>query len=96
MESLRQRGCGKKTKFHYLRHTFAVIEWKKTGDIYLVSKKLGHSFVTTTEIYTKLELCQIREDFPSLTRKFNGGGQRDIRLQLWESLIDEIASVVQW
>ena len=64
-----------KSKVHYLRHTFAVMEWLRSGDIYLVSKKLGHSSVTTTEIYTKLELCQLREDFPSLTRKLDGGGQ---------------------
>ena len=55
----------KKTKFHYLRHTFAVMEWLRTGDIYLVSKKLGHSSITTTEIYTKLELYQLRKDFPN-------------------------------
>ena len=53
----------------------AVIEWLRGGDIYLVSKKLGHSFITTTEIYTKFELCQLREDFPSLTRKLGAGGQ---------------------
>ena len=51
------------------------MEWLRTGDIYLVSKKLGHSSVTTTEIYTKFELCQLREDFPSLTRKLDGDGQ---------------------
>ena len=45
------------------------------GDIYFVCKKLGHSSVTITEIYTKLELYQLREDFPSLTRNLNGGGQ---------------------
>ena len=66
---------GNKTRLHYLRHTFAVMEWLRSGDIYLVSKKLGHSSVTTTEIYTKFELCQLREDFPSLTRKLGDGGQ---------------------
>ena len=63
-----------KSKFHNLRHTFGVMEWLRTGDIYLVCKKMGHSSVTTTEIYTKLELCQLREDFPSLTRKLGDGG----------------------
>ena len=64
-----------KRRLHYLRHTFGVMEWLRTGDIYLVCKKMGHSSVTTTEIYTKLELCQLREDFPSLTRKLDGDGQ---------------------
>ena len=47
----------------------------KEWDIYLIFKKLEHSSVTTTEIYTKFELCQLREDFPSLTRKLGDGGQ---------------------
>ena len=64
-----------KSKVHYLRHTFAVMEWLRSSDIYLVSKKLGHSSVTTTEIYTKLELCQLRADFPSLTHKLDSDGQ---------------------
>ena len=45
------------------------------GDIYFVCKKLGHSSVTITEIYTKLELYQLWEDFPILIRNFDGGGQ---------------------
>ena len=53
----------------------AVMECLRSGDIYLVSKKLGHSSVTTREIYTKFELYQLREDFPSLTRKLGDGGQ---------------------
>ena len=68
-------GLGNKTRLHYLRHTFMVMEWLRSGDIYLIFKKLEHSSVTTTEIYTKFELCQLREDFPSLTRKLGDGGQ---------------------
>ena len=46
-----------KRKHRYLHHTFGVMGWLRTGNIYLVCKKMGHSSVTTTEIYTKLELC---------------------------------------
>ena len=53
-----------KSKFHNLRHTFGVMEWLRTGDIYLVCKKMGHSSVTTTEIYTKFDLSELRKDFP--------------------------------
>jgi len=55
---------GNKTRLHYLRHTFAVMEWLRSGDIYLVCKKLGHSSVTTTEIYTKFDESELKKDFP--------------------------------
>ena len=61
----------KKTKFHNLRHTFAVMEYLRTKDIYKVCKKLGHSSVTTTEIYAKFELDNLAEDFKSLTQNDN-------------------------
>ena len=40
------------------------MEWLRTGDIYLVCKKMGHSSVTTTEIYTKFEESELKKDFP--------------------------------
>ena len=60
-----------KKKFHCLRHTFAVMEYLRTKDIYKVCKKLGHSSVTTTEIYAKFELDNLAEDFKSLTQNDN-------------------------
>ncbi len=36
---------------HCLRHTFALREYHRTGDIYLVRGLLGHRHVATTEIY---------------------------------------------
>ena len=65
----------KKRKLHYLRHTFGVMEWLRSGDIYLVCKKLGHSSVTTTEIYTKFELSELRKDFPVESSRLDGNGQ---------------------
>ena len=38
---------------HSLRHTFALREYARSGDIYKVKSLLGHSSVTVTEIYTK-------------------------------------------
>ena len=37
-----------------------------TRDIYLVKSELGHSTVTTTEIYTKFPIQRIAGDFPSI------------------------------
>lgn len=53
-------------KFHSLRHTTAVRLYLKTRDIYGVAKQLGHSSVTTTEIYTKFNIKRLEQDFPDL------------------------------
>jgi len=61
-----------KNRFHHLRHTFAVMEYLRTRDIYMVSKKLGHASVVTTEIYAKFNLKKLAGDFPSLIKGENG------------------------
>jgi integrase/recombinase XerD len=38
-------------RIHDLSHRFAVWWFKYSGNIYLLSKHLGHTSVTTTEIY---------------------------------------------
>lgn len=40
--------------FHTLRHSFASILLKSTGNIYLVQKALGHASITTTQRYSHL------------------------------------------
>ncbi len=87
-----------KTKFHYLRHTFAVIEWIKCRDIYLVCKKMGHSSVTTTEIYAKFELSELEIDFP---QSISSVGHRlwdnhKPHKQIGKTILDDKADVVQW
>jgi len=69
---------GDKTKFHFhcLRHTFAVRRYLQTRDIYQVKQEMGHSSVTTTEIYAKFSLRRLEMDFPSLTESNN---KREIR-----------------
>jgi integrase len=54
--------------FHDLRHTFAVIRYLLTGNIYSVKKDLGHSSVTTTEIYADFKTSRLLVDFPSLKK----------------------------
>ena len=54
-------------KFHDLRHTFAVRRYLMTRDIYQVMKELGHTKVTTTQIYTEFEdTIDIALEFPSI------------------------------
>lgn len=54
--------------FHDLRHTFAVIRYLLTGNIYAVKKDLGHASVTTTEIYADFKTSRLLSDFPSLRK----------------------------
>ena len=69
---------GEETKFHFhcLRHTFAVRRYLQTRDIYQVKQEMGHSSVTTTEIYAKFSLRRLEMDFPSLVKSNNS---REIR-----------------
>ena len=54
---------------HHIRHTYAVGRYLEIRDIYQVAKELGHSSLTTTEIYAKFNLSRLEQDFPSLLSK---------------------------
>jgi len=43
---------------HCLRHTFAIRLYKRTKDIRLVQRALGHRWLTTTEIYMQFDYSQ--------------------------------------
>lgn len=49
-----QAGIAKKISPHTLRHTFATDLLRKTKNLFLVSKALGHSDLSTTQIYLHL------------------------------------------
>ena len=62
-------GADSSKHLHSIRHTFAVRRYLQTRDIYQVKQEMGHSSVTTTEIYAKFSLRRLEMDFPSLTKK---------------------------
>ncbi len=51
---VKSAGITKHITFHCARHTFATAMLTLDVDLYTVSKLLGHSKVTTTQIYTKV------------------------------------------
>jgi len=50
---------------HSLRHTFALREYYRTGDIYHVKERLGHSAVAVTEIYLRFPQQYLKGVFGS-------------------------------
>lgn len=47
-------GITKQISFHTARHTFATMMLTLGADMYTTSKLLGHSRISTTEIYAKI------------------------------------------
>ena len=53
-EWLQWAGISRKLTVHSMRHSFATELYRKTNNLMLVSKALGHSHISTTQIYTHL------------------------------------------
>ena len=50
----RAAGITKNVTFHTARHTFATMLLTKGGDLFTVSKLLGHKDISTTQVYAKI------------------------------------------
>ena len=74
-KSLRCIGADENKCFHSLRHTFAVRRYLLTRDIFRVKDELGHSSVTTTEVYSKKNQKRVAQDFPTLVSAYVDDGK---------------------
>jgi integrase/recombinase XerD len=70
-KALRHIGSSELKHFHSLRHTFAVRCLLQNIPIFKIQKWMGHSSVTTTEVYANMELKRVQQDFPTLTTCFD-------------------------
>ncbi|MCK5342027.1 MAG: tyrosine-type recombinase/integrase, partial [Candidatus Heimdallarchaeota archaeon] len=63
LEARIKAGIEKGKTLHSLRHTFALKLWAEFGDIKMVQEALGHSSVTTTELYTVIPQDYLKSIF---------------------------------
>ncbi len=69
-------GIEKEIHFHSLRHSFASNLAQKGVSLYKIKKLLGHSSITTTEIYSHLNIDLLREAIG----KFDGPHSKSLSL----------------
>jgi site-specific recombinase XerD len=65
-KALRSIGADERKHFHSLRHTFAVRRLIQGTSIYELKLLMGHSSVTTTEVYSNMNLKRVAQDFPTI------------------------------
>jgi len=61
-ENCKQVGVSKQVSPHTFRHSFATHLVEAGADLRAVQEMLGHSSITTTEIYTHLNKAKLREE----------------------------------
>jgi len=61
---------------HVLRHTFAVCYLHKGGNLRALQSILGHSSITTTDIYLNYSGERVIQDFQRIWENGNGTGQQ--------------------
>ena len=82
--ALRCIGADEGKHFHSLHHTFAVKRLIQGTSIYELKLLIGHSSVTTTEVYSNMNLKRVSQDFPTIVSMYVNGtkiGKKDTLLK---------------
>jgi integrase len=66
-------GIDKSISFHCSRHSFATLALGKGMPIESVSKILGHTKITTTQIYAKITTEKLERDMSAFGEKLEAG-----------------------
>ena len=69
-KALREIGADENKTFHSLRHTYAVRKLIQGANIYHLKLIMGHASVTTTEIYSNMNLKRVSQDFPTIVSTY--------------------------
>ena len=64
-------GINKNLTFHMARHTFATMMLTKGVPVESVSKMLGHSSITTTQLYARITNKKIENDMLMVSKKLD-------------------------
>lgn len=63
---MKENGITRPVTFHCARHTFAIMALNQGVPIESVSRILGHSNITTTQIYARITMKKLTNDFQHL------------------------------
>tara|TARA_B100001989_G_C24152482_1_gene275664 strand:- start:71 stop:538 length:468 start_codon:yes stop_codon:yes gene_type:complete len=69
-KALRSIDADDRKHFHSLRHTFAVRRLIQGTSIYELKLLMGHKSVTTTEVYSEMNLKRVKDDFPTIVSRY--------------------------
>lgn len=69
---MEEMGFNKHITMHCARHSFAVLAINKGMPIESISRILGHTNITTTQIYAKITLQKLQEDMAAFEKSLSG------------------------
>lgn len=84
-DACKKAGVDKAIHFHSLRHSFASNLVQKGTPLYTVKELLGHSSISTTEIYSHLNMNVLREAVEKLGQNSEGLEARSENNRRWDT-----------
>lgn len=74
---MKEMGFNKHVTMHCARHSFAVLAISKGMPIESISRILGHTNITTTQIYAKITMQKLQEDMAAFEKSLSGMNKYD-------------------